>query len=108
VIRWESTGAVGLATIDREERRNALNAELCEVLRGHLDAQDPQPTVVITGAGTAFCAGADLVTRFEPAAGEEEAPTDTFRPTFERLTQAIADYPAPVIAAVHGPALGAG
>ena len=108
MIRWETTGAVGLATIDLEERRNALNAELCEVLRGHLDTEDAQRTVVITGAGTAFCAGADLVTRFESAADEEAAATDTFRPAFERLTQAIADYPAPVIAAVHGPALGAG
>jgi enoyl-CoA hydratase len=62
--------------------------------------------VVITGAGTAFCAGADLVTRFE--GGEDETVVDTFRPSFEEALDAIADYRAPVIAAVNGPAIGAG
>jgi enoyl-CoA hydratase len=108
VIRWETRGAVGLVTIDREERRNALNAALCDELSAHLDDQTSVGVVVITGAGSAFCAGADLVTLFEPAVTDAQPVTDTFRPAFERLTQAIVDYPGAVIAAVNGPALGAG
>ena len=64
--------------------------------------------MVITGAGSAFCAGADLVTRFEPTEAGADGPVDTFRPAFEELLDAIVDHPAPVIAAVNGPAMGAG
>ena len=64
--------------------------------------------MVITGAGSAFCAGADLVTRFEPTEPGADGPVDTFRPAFEELLDAIVDHPAPVIAAVNGPAMGAG
>jgi enoyl-CoA hydratase len=105
-VHFERRGDVGLATIDRQERRNALNAELCDELRAHLTTHDDVRAVVITGAGSAFCAGADLVTRFA-AEGEGDA-TDTFRPAFERVLDAIVDAPAPVIAAVNGPAIGAG
>jgi enoyl-CoA hydratase len=108
MIRFEVTGFVGLATIDRPERRNALNGELCSVLRDHLWAHPELRAVVITGAGSAFCAGADLVTRFAPTESRAEGPVDTFRPAFEELLDAIVDHPAPVVAAVNGPAMGAG
>jgi enoyl-CoA hydratase len=104
VIRWEERGPVGLATIDRQERRNALNAELCDDLRGRLSVGGHLRAVVITGAGSAFCAGADLATRFD----DREPEPDTFRVAFEGLMDAAAGFPAPVIAAVNGPALGAG
>jgi enoyl-CoA hydratase len=107
VIRFEVQGEVGLATIDRPERRNALNGELCAQLRDELVRHPDLRAVVITGAGTAFCAGADLVTRFE-GGDEGEAVVDTFRPSFEEALDAIAGYRAPVIAAVNGPAIGAG
>jgi enoyl-CoA hydratase len=106
VITFEMRGDVGVATIDRPERRNALNGELCVQLRDHLVEHADLRAVVVTGAGTAFCAGADLVTRF--AGGEGEAVVDTFRPSFEEALDAITDYRAPVIAAVNGPAIGAG
>jgi enoyl-CoA hydratase len=105
MIHFEVRGLVGLATIDRQERRNALNADLCNQLRGHLAENNELRAVVITGAGSAFCSGADLVTRF---AGDGKTPTDTFRPAFEEVLDAIVDYAAPVIAAVNGPAIGAG
>jgi enoyl-CoA hydratase len=89
-------------TIDRQERRNALNAELCDAMRAHLRTNKTLRAVVITGAGSAFCSGADLVTRFE------ENGTDTFRPAFEKVLDEIVAYPAPVIAAINGPAMGAG
>ena len=105
-IRFEADAGVGVVTIDRPERRNALNGELCAQLRDvFLDNADCR-AVVITGAGSAFCSGADLVTRFE--GGEGEAVVDTFRPSFEQALDAITEYRAPVIAAVNGPAIGAG
>jgi enoyl-CoA hydratase len=108
VIRYEPRGHVGLVTIDRQDRRNALNGELCDELRSVLgDLTTDLRAVVLTGAGSAFCAGADLVTRFEPAGGGD-APTDTFRPAFELLLDAIVGFHAPVIAAINGPAMGAG
>ena len=118
-VRWEAHGDVGVATIDRPERRNALSAALCDELRGHLAGDPGRRAVVITGAGSAFCAGADLVTRFGPFGdtpgpgdfGDTPGPgyeEDDFRPAFERLLDEVVGYPAPVVAAVNGPALGAG
>jgi enoyl-CoA hydratase len=107
VIRWEVRDLVGLATIDRPERRNALNAELCTQLEGHLESTPDLRAVVITGAGDkAFCAGADLVVGTEDAS--EPGGGDAFRPAFERALDAVVDYSAPVVAAVNGPAIGAG
>jgi len=105
VIRFEQRGLVGFATIDRQERRNALNAELCAELQEHLEQSTEMRAIVITGAGTAFCSGADLVTRF---AADGDATTDTFRPAFELVLDAIVAHPAPVLAAINGPAIGAG
>jgi enoyl-CoA hydratase len=102
VIRWEPRGSVAVATIDRQERRNALDGEHCAQLQAHFDSERDVRAVVIAGAGTSFCAGADLGTRFG------ESAEDTFRPAFDRLLDAIVDHPAAVIAAVHGPAMGAG
>ncbi len=127
MIHWELRGAVGLATIDRPERRNALNAELCAALLTHVEEAPAAGVraIVITGAPPAFCSGADLVTRFsgDTGAGESDAVADagystdtagnghggdTFRPTFERLLDGIEAYPGVVIAAVNGAAFGAG
>jgi enoyl-CoA hydratase/carnithine racemase len=109
-VRWERTGDVGVAIIDRPERRNALNAELCKELLEHLDSGADARAIVITGAGDkAFCAGADLGRRAtDTAGGLEHGGDDSFRPAFEALLNAIVDLPAPVIAAVNGAALGAG
>lgn len=121
MISWEEPAPfVGLATIDRPERRNALSAELCDDLRARLEGSHHLRALVITGEGTAFCAGADLARRAADTAdtagasgssasgGLEHGGGDTFRPAFELMLDAIVDHPAPVIAAVNGAALGAG
>ncbi len=54
MINFENRGFVGLATIDRQERRNALNGELCDELRGHLESERELRAFVLTGAGSAF------------------------------------------------------
>jgi len=67
MIRFRSPRFVGLATIDRPDRRNALNGELCVELADPSSSRTPSCVqFVMTGAGSAFCAGADLVTRFAP------------------------------------------
>jgi enoyl-CoA hydratase len=108
-IRWSGQDGLGIAVIDRPERRNALSAGLCEELLGSLEGNPGLRAVVITGAGEkAFCSGADLGQRASDVGGLEHGGGDTFRPAFEQLLDAIVAYPAPVVAAVNGVALGAG
>ena len=109
-ILWERSGHVGTALIDRPARRNALSASLCDDLRGHLESNRDLRAVVIGGAGDkAFCAGADLARRAEDTGGGlTHGGGDSFRPAFEQLLDEIVDFPAPVVAAINGHALGAG
>lgn len=106
MIRFETHGPVGVLTIDRPERRNALSIELCEELTALVAANRSLRALVITGAGSSFCAGADLGRRGQ--GGSHARGEDDFHPPFERMLEEIVDYPAPVVAAVNGPALGAG
>lgn len=110
-VDWTITGPVGTALIDRPERRNALSADLCDELTAHLSATQDLGAVVIGGTGErAFCAGADLGRRADDVGrgSLEHGGSDSFRPAFEALLDTIVGYPAPVIAAVNGAALGAG
>ena len=109
MIHWEAPAPdVGLAILDRPERRNALNAEQCDALRGHLEANHHLRSIVIAGEGTSFCSGADIVRRTAEHTGLAHGKEDSFRPAFELLCDEIERHPAPIIAAVHGPAIGAG
>lgn len=98
MIHLEDRGHVALLTIDRTERRNALDHEALEqLLEAHAQASGAR-VVVLTGAGGHFCAGADLT------GVEDTGFTDLLR----RVLAALRDDPRPVIAAVDGAALGAG
>lgn len=110
MINWETRGHVGLATLERPERRNALTVPMCQALAAHLAEHRSVRAVVITGAGAAFCAGADLGTRLHSDPGDTPTPGSEaeFRPAFETLLTGIVGHPAPVIAAVNGAALGGG
>ncbi len=87
--------------LQRPERRNALNTELVDSLRLAIEMVDLDDVrvIVLTGAGTVFCAGADLS-------------GDVFAADFPdkaiALNKAIDKVPIPVIAAINGPAIGAG
>jgi enoyl-CoA hydratase len=62
-VHYERTGAAALVTIDRPERRNAVDAETAALLRESLarfEADGDARVMVLTGTGEAFCAGADL------------------------------------------------
>lgn len=106
-IDWEVRGAVGVATINRPDRRNALDADHCEALRRCLEDDHDLRVLVVTGAGSAFCAGADLGTRFEEGHDQAEE-GDPFHEVLQALLDGVAGHRLPVIAAVNGPALGAG
>jgi enoyl-CoA hydratase len=108
-IVWERGEHVGTALIDRRARRNALSATLCDELRRLLEENGDVRAFVIGGAGDrAFCSGADLAQRADDTGGIAHGGGDSFRPAFDQLLSAIVAFPAPVIAAVNGAALGAG
>jgi len=100
MIHRRQEGDVAVVTIDRPERRNAVDAEACRDLSAGLEAAvaDGSRCVVLTGAGGHFCAGADL-------SGVEGA---DFRSALRALLDGLVATPVPVLAAVEGAALGAG
>ncbi|MEQ1787787.1 MAG: enoyl-CoA hydratase [Acidimicrobiales bacterium] len=98
MIHLEDRGPVALLTIDRAERRNALDHEALEQLLEAHGRTRAARVVVLTGAGGHFCAGADLT------GVEDTGFTDLLR----TVLAALRDDPRPHLAAVDGAALGAG
>jgi 2-(1,2-epoxy-1,2-dihydrophenyl)acetyl-CoA isomerase len=99
-------GAVLTITLNRPDVLNALNTAVHKALRAALkDARDAEVrAVVVTGAGRGFCVGQDL-TEFQEAAGDIAG---RLRETYHPNVRAIRELEKPVIAAVNGPAAGAG
>lgn len=102
---------VALLTLNRPEKLNAMNPEMLAAILGALDAIELDAAVravVITGAGRAFSAGADIAA-FQPhiEAGPAEAVTHFMRPG-QRMTRRAESFGKPVIAAVNGLAHGGG
>ncbi|MFI0961283.1 enoyl-CoA hydratase/isomerase family protein [Streptomyces sp. NPDC021080] len=107
----ERRGAALWLTLNRPERRNALTPELVGELADEVAAAGSDPAVravVLTGAGGAFCSGGDLAALSAVAEGGARAVTDAVYSQFHRLVRALTVLPVPAIAAVNGPALGAG
>jgi 2-(1,2-epoxy-1,2-dihydrophenyl)acetyl-CoA isomerase len=106
-------GAAAKIVLNRPERMNAwssaLSRDLLEVLRD-LAGDDAVRAVMLTGAGKAFCSGADLKEGARNAA-DRDAPLDTdgtLKRWYHPIVTTIREMPKPVISAVNGPAAGAG
>jgi methylglutaconyl-CoA hydratase len=109
LVLVEDAGCVRWLTLNRPEKRNALSEELVEALSEALaDAKGSKARcVAITGAGSVFCAGADLATLKDlRSASFTENLADSF--LLADLLLDICEHPLPVIAAVNGHALGGG
>ena len=113
-LRIEIDGEIGTLTLDRPDAFNAMSPEMIGemiVAFGWLADLAPLRGLIITGSGKAFCAGGD-VTWFRKGVESDEIdlPSDVRRGA-EALHQAIIDLrriPYPVVAAINGPAAGAG
>jgi enoyl-CoA hydratase len=110
-LRVEDRGeGVRLLTLDDPGKRNAMGpelaAEVTAVVEG-IGGEEDARVLVVTGAGDAFCAGADLPAMF----GAPERPTAEIRAglqTYYEAFWALLGLQIPTIAAVNGPAVGAG
>lgn len=100
MLQTSHYGDVALLTLQRTERRNALNTDLCRLLHQAVDdvIADNARAIVITGEGTVFCAGADLGGVYG----------DEFLEALYSMLHHLARVPVPIIAAINGPAIGAG
>ena len=104
----ENRGAVRILTMNRPEKRNALNSELTQGLLDALRAADTDESVgalVLTGAGQGFCAGADLseFKDLQAAVAAENRAELTMQ-----LHLAFSRIRVPVVAAINGHAMGGG
>lgn len=105
-VRYEQDGFVGIVTIDRPKALNALNEEVLKDLEATFDAidLDNTRTVIVTGEGKSFVAGADIASMSTMTAEEGEA----FGKFGNDIFRKIETFPIPVIAAINGFALGGG
>lgn len=113
-LSFEAEGEIGTLTLNRPDALNAMSPEMIgelATIAPWLADRAPIRALVVTGAGRAFCSGGD-VTWFRRGVTEEgvDLPAEVRRGA-DVLHQAIVDFhriPHPVIAAVNGPAAGAG
>lgn len=122
LVLFELRDGVGIVTLNRPDLLNAVNWDLAEAtakLFRELHYNDDVRTIVLTGAGRAFCSGGDV--EFLSGEGDRPLPgaSDPSRrmPRSQRktpggpfvdVTRQIVAVEKPVIAAIHGPAVGAG
>jgi enoyl-CoA hydratase/carnithine racemase len=110
VLRSALGDGVLVLTMNRPDKRNALNLALIEALIAALEEADKSAAaraIVLTGAGPAFCAGADMK-EFADAEARASAPSVRRSDLMSRLFGMIPAMTTPVIAAVNGFALGGG
>jgi 2-(1,2-epoxy-1,2-dihydrophenyl)acetyl-CoA isomerase len=109
-IRFELAEGVATLTLNRPDRLNSLTTEMHEEVAAAIGAVESDPAIralLLTGAGRGFCAGQDLNLREASAGGEFDAGAAIER-YYNPLVRRLRALRKPVIAAVNGPAAGAG
>jgi 2-(1,2-epoxy-1,2-dihydrophenyl)acetyl-CoA isomerase len=111
-VEAEITDGVGLIVLNRPERRNALHPDMYDAiprLIERFDAATEVGCILLTGAGSAFCAGGDVrggAERRPREGGSQDGDQDPGH--FARMVLMLRDSPKISIAALPGPAVGAG
>lgn len=109
-LLMEDRGAVRILTMNRPEKRNALNTELTRALLEGLRAADASESVrcvVLTGAGQGFCAGADL-SEFKDLTPEKQHLVEERAELTMQLHLVFSKMAKPVVTAINGAAMGGG
>lgn len=110
MILYDVQDGIARITLNRPEKRNALNAELIAALRESLarSTRDPGVRVILlAGAGQDFCSGADLAGLDRAAEAGVLDHLDTARSLAETILS-MRQHPRPIVAAVRGRALAGG
>jgi enoyl-CoA hydratase/carnithine racemase len=113
-IRYERRGHVGWVTLDRPDARNAYSDAMIDSLvraLDHAEDDDEVWVVVLTGEGRAFSAGGDLKAmrdRTGMFAGDSARLRTAYIRNIQRVPRRLLRFDKPMIAAVNGPAIGAG
>ena len=112
LVLLERQDGIALVTMNRPERRNALGGTLREDIVAAMGAAGQDPgvrAIVLTGSGSCFCAGGDLRAILDGLQAPGGRPLrDKTEPQRDATLLAVYEAPKPVIAAVNGPAFGAG
>jgi 2-(1,2-epoxy-1,2-dihydrophenyl)acetyl-CoA isomerase len=109
-VLYEHEDGIAVVTLNRTERCNALGGTLRENLVDAMalaSADETVRAIVLTGAGSAFCAGGDLH-EIHTRATQGQSLADKIEPARDRTLLAVYEASKPVIAAVNGAAMGAG
>lgn len=107
-ILTERHDDVLVVTLNRPDRLNAASLDMAGEITAALADIGGSRAVVLTGAGRAFCSGADLQSRGDRAGTPGDASHAALTDHYNPLMLAIADLPVPVVTAVNGPAAGIG
>jgi enoyl-CoA hydratase/carnithine racemase len=112
VVKVQVHGSVGTITLNRPDKRNALTREMIAAVDQALDDLHHQRSarcVILTGAGSAFCAGMDLAEMLETSK-QDDALDQWGRDAvvYRDLLETMLRFPKPIIAAVNGPAVAGG